>query len=98
MRRRRPFVSISSAIPVRLGSADVIAVCWWIAIPSPSSNAEQHPGEFRVVARQRRCRLDDRDGGAEPAIGLPQLDPDRARPDNDEMLGQTHRCRKSSRS
>src|SRR5438046_4806609 len=45
-------------------------------------------GELLILVRQERPGIDDRDGGAEPVIGLGQLDPDRPAADDDQMLGR----------
>ncbi len=59
--------------------------------PQHNSLSRKHCGEaagqFRVVARQERAGIDHRDGGAEAAIGLRQLDADRAAADHDQVFG-----------
>ena len=44
-------------------------------------------GELLILVRQERPGIDGRYGGAEPVIGLGQLDPDRPAADNDQMSG-----------
>src|SRR5438477_12000151 len=45
-------------------------------------------GKLLILVRQERPGIDDRHDGAEPVIGLRQLDPDRPAADAEQMPGK----------
>ena len=66
----------------------VILVCWWTATPSSVKTSSSAPASSGSSLRQSLRRLDDRHRGAEPPVGLRQLDADRTGADHQEMLRQ----------
>ena len=58
-----------------------------ITMPSRASCVEHDRGAFRIVLGERRRGLQHRHPGAEPAVRLRELEPDRPRADDEEMLG-----------
>jgi hypothetical protein len=49
---------------------------------------QHHGGEFGIVLTEGQPRLDDGDGGSQPAVRLRHFQPDGTRPQHQEVRGQ----------